>query len=60
MIGVRLLLKDNEGRDVSVLLISEYAPDISKSEDIWAEYIDQLDICIQRKRKMTFLLLAQR
>ena len=58
VIGVRLLLKDNEGRDVGVLLISAYAPDSSKSEEVWTEYIDLLDICIQRKRTSDILVIG--
>ena len=35
VIGVRLLLKDYEGKDIGVLLVSAYTPDSSKSEEIW-------------------------
>ena len=58
VIGVRLLLKDSENRDVGVLLISAYAPDSSKSEDDWIDYLDQLDRCIQRKRAKDILVIG--
>ena len=58
VIGVRLLLKDSENRDVGVLLISAYAPDSSKSEDDWIDYLDQLDRCIQRKRAKDLLVIG--
>ena len=43
VIGVRLLLKDYEGKDIGVFLVSAYAPDSGKSEEIWEDYIDQLE-----------------
>ena len=58
VIGLRLLLKDSEERDVGVLLISAYAPDSSKSEDDWLNYLDQLDSCIQRKHPSDILVIG--
>ena len=58
VIAVRLLLKDDEDRDVGVFLISAYAPDSSKAEEVWTEYIDLLDVCIKRKRTNDILVIC--
>ena len=58
VIGVRLLLKDMDNRDVGVLLISAYAPVINASDDIWSEYYEQLDRCIGRKRTDDILVIG--
>ena len=51
-------MKDSEERDVGVLLISAYAPDSSKSEEDWLNYLDQLDSCIQRKHPSDILVIG--
>ena len=58
VIGLRLLMKDFEERDVGVFLISAYAPDSGKSEEVWTEYIDQLEDCISRKHEKDVLIIG--
>ena len=58
VIGVRLLLKDYEGKDIGVFLVSAYAPDSGKSEEIWEDYIDQLEACISRRKACDILVIG--
>ena len=51
-------MKDFEERDVGVFLISAYAPDSGKSEEVWTEYIDQLEDCISRKHEKDVLIIG--
>lgn len=58
VIAVRLLLRDEANRDVGVFLVSAYAPVSSEPDNIWDEYYDQLDTCIQRRRRDDILVIG--
>ena len=58
VIAVRLLMKDNEERDVGILLISAYAPDSSYPEEVWDDYIEQLEVCMLRKQHNDILVIC--
>ena len=58
VIGVRLLLRDNSNRDVGVFLVSAYAPVSSEPDNIWDNYYNQLDQCIQRRRRDDILIIG--
>ena len=58
VMGVRLLMKDHEGRDIGLLLISAYAPDSSQPEEVWEDYIEKLEVCVQRKRPVDIVIIG--
>ena len=51
-------MKDYEDRDVGLLLISAYAPDSSHPDEVWDEFIEKLEVCIQRKRPNDILIIG--
>ena len=58
VIAVRLLLRDMSNRDVAVFLVSAYAPVGSEADIVWDNYYDQLDKCIQRRRRDDILVIG--
>ena len=50
IIAIRLLLKDIHNLDVSIFLVSSYAPVGNAPDDVWKEYLDKLTTCIEPKR----------
>ena len=58
VIGVRLLLRDREGRNIGLFLISAYAPVGTAPEDEWDNYLDKLTECISRKKQNDILVIG--
>ena len=58
VIAVRLLLRDMSNRDVAVFLVSAYAPVGSEPDIVWDNYYNQLDKCIQRRRRDDILVIG--
>ena len=58
VIGVRLLMKDYEDRDIGLLLVSAYAPDSSQPQEVFDEFIENLEVCTQRKRPSDILVIG--
>ena len=58
IIAVRLLLRDESNRDVAVFLVSAYAPVSSEPDNVWEDYYDRLDKCIQRRRRDDILIIG--
>ena len=58
IIAIRLLLKDIHNKDVSVFLVSAYAPVGNAPDDVWNEHLDKLTTCIERKRKSDILIIG--
>ena len=56
--AVRLLLKDQQNRDIGVFLISAYAPVGNASDDVSNIYLDQLDKYIAKKNHDDILVIG--
>lgn len=58
IIAIWLVLKDIGNKDVSVFLLSAYAPVTNAPDNVWNEYLEKLIICIKQKCKSdTFMVL---
>ena len=58
VMAVRLLVRDNQGRDVHLFLVSGYAPVGAADNSIWEEYFQNLDECISRKKSDDILIIG--
>ena len=58
IIAIRLLLKDNQKRDVGVFIVSAYTPVGNAHESIWNDFLDRLNMCISRKHKTDILVIG--
>ena len=58
IIVIQLLLKDTHNEDVSVYLVSAYAPVGNTPDNVWNEYLDKLATCIVQKRKSDILIIG--
>ena len=51
-------MKDTANRDVSILLVSAYAPFSSQSDEVCDDYYDKIDRCIEIKRADDILIIG--
>ena len=58
IMAIRLLLKDQQKRDVGVFIISAYAPVGNAPDDVWDIFFEQLDSCIARKTSNDILVIG--
>ena len=58
VIAIRLLVRDSEGKDLYLFLVSAYAPVGNADQKEWDEYRRTLDNCIAHKRKEDVLVIG--
>ena len=58
VIAVRMVAKDSRNADISLFLVSAYAPVSTSSEETWSAYYEQLQDCIDRRRPGDILLIG--
>ena len=58
VIAVRLLVQDTQCRNLYLFLVSAYAPVGNSDQSIWAEYLRNLDNCINQKRTKDILVIG--
>ena len=56
--AVRFLVRDNQGRDVYLFLVSAYAPVGVADNSIWEEFFENLDECVSRKKADDILIIG--
>ena len=58
IIAIRMLVKDANGKDIGIFLVSAYSPIGAANEDTWSEYMSKLDIIMSRKRNSDVLIIG--
>ena len=58
VMAVRLLVRDSQGRDLYLFLVSAYAPVGAADNSIWEEYFENLDQCISCKKTDDILIIG--
>ena len=58
VIAVRLIMQDSQKRDVGLFLVSAYAPVGTADEQLWDEYLENVDRCISRKPSNDILVIG--
>ena len=58
VIAVRLLLRDKEGKDIGVFLVSAYAPIGTADESLWENFFITLSACFARRKRGDILVVG--
>ena len=58
VIAVRLLMRDKEGKDIGIFLVSAYAPIGIADENLWENFFNSLDTCVARKHNGDILVIG--
>ena len=58
IIAVRMIAKDSTDADISIFLVSAYAPVSTMSDESWENYYGNLQDCIDRRRPGDILLIG--
>ena len=58
IIAIKLLVRDTQGRDLYLFLLSAYAPVGNADQSIWDEYLTNLSHCISRKQAGDLLIIG--
>ena len=58
VMAVRLCAKDIDDKDISIFLVSAYAPVSTASEEVWKDYYEKLQACIDRRKQQDILMIG--
>ena len=58
VMAIRLQVRDTQGRDLYLFLISAYAPVGNADQSVWDEYLTNLNNCISKKQREDLLIIG--
>ena len=58
IIAIRLIVKDNRGKDIGLFLVSAYCPVGNSDPENWELFLEQVRSCISKKQKDDILIVG--